>query len=160
LKNGWNLRTASKSFAVYAATPTEKAEWMAHIQRCVSDLLKKSGKKAIETHAAVWVPDSDAPTCQICRTAFTLLNRRHHCRKCGIVVCGSCSKGRHLLPSQSKKPLRVCNNCQQILTGKGQGIQNNQIQNDSSGEDDSSGDEENPSWNTNTAAPPQFYGPK
>ncbi|OXA51853.1 pleckstrin homology domain-containing family F member 2 [Folsomia candida] len=153
LKNGWILRTATKSFAVYAATPTEKSEWMAHIQRCVSDLLKKSGKKAIETHAAVWVPDSDAPTCQICRTQFTLLNRRHHCRKCGNVVCGSCSKGRHLLPSQSKKPLRVCDPCAEILTGK-RGSVNNQCQNDSSGEDDSDDEEENPSWNS---APPQFY---
>jgi Rab-GTPase-TBC domain/FYVE zinc finger/LIM domain len=28
----------------------------------------------------------------ICHTDFTVLNRRHHCRACGAVVCGSCSE--------------------------------------------------------------------
>lgn len=83
LKNGWVIRTASKSFAVYAATITEKQEWMAHIQRCVSELLKKSGKKAVEQHAALWVPDAEATTCKGCQSAFTFVNRRHHCRNDG-----------------------------------------------------------------------------
>lgn len=42
LRNGWLIRTASKSFAVYAATSTEKQEWMAHINKCIEDLLRKS----------------------------------------------------------------------------------------------------------------------
>lgn len=41
-RNGWLIRTASKSFAVYAATGTEKQEWMAHINKCIEDLLRKS----------------------------------------------------------------------------------------------------------------------
>lgn len=41
-RNGWLICTASKSFAVYAATATEKAEWIAHINKCVEDLLRKS----------------------------------------------------------------------------------------------------------------------
>lgn len=41
-RNGWLIRTASKSFAVYAATSTEKSEWMAHINKCIDDLLRKS----------------------------------------------------------------------------------------------------------------------
>lgn len=41
-RNGWFIRTASKSFAVYAATSTEKEEWMAHIEKCIEDLLRKS----------------------------------------------------------------------------------------------------------------------
>lgn len=43
-RNGWLIRTASKSFAVYAATSTEKQEWMAHINKCIEDLLRKSKK--------------------------------------------------------------------------------------------------------------------
>lgn len=35
------------------------------------------GKKAVEVHAAVWVPDGDAPVCMHCKkTQFTLINRR------------------------------------------------------------------------------------
>lgn len=41
-KNGWLIRTTTKSFAVYAATHTEKQEWMAHINKCIEDLLRKS----------------------------------------------------------------------------------------------------------------------
>lgn len=45
-RNGWLVRTRTKSFAVYAATAAEKAEWMAHINKCVDDLLKKSESPA------------------------------------------------------------------------------------------------------------------
>jgi pleckstrin homology domain-containing family F len=50
---------------------------MAHINKCIEDLLRKSGKKAVEVHAAVWVPDSEANVCMHCKkTQFTVLNRR------------------------------------------------------------------------------------
>lgn len=111
-RNGWLIRTASKSFAVYAATATEKEEWMAHIEKCIEDLLRKSGKQPPSEHAAVWVPDNEASICMHCKkTQFTVLNRRHHCRKCGSVVCGPCSSKKFLLRGQSDKPLRVCLQC-------------------------------------------------
>ncbi|KAG7301368.1 hypothetical protein JYU34_014306 [Plutella xylostella] len=116
-RNGWLIRTASKSFAVYAATATEKEEWMAHIEKCIEDLLRKSGKQPPSEHAAVWVPDNEATVCMHCKkTQFTVLNRRHHCRKCGSVVCGGCSSKRWLLRGQSSKPLRVCLQCYDELT--------------------------------------------
>ncbi|KAL0820310.1 hypothetical protein ABMA28_006218 [Loxostege sticticalis] len=111
-RNGWLICTASKSFAVYAATATEKEEWMAHIEKCIEDLLRKSGKQPPSEHAAVWVPDNEASICMHCKkTQFTVLNRRHHCRKCGSVVCGPCSSKRFVLKGQSEKPLRVCLQC-------------------------------------------------
>ncbi|KAK7077988.1 hypothetical protein SK128_024913 [Halocaridina rubra] len=116
-RNGWLIKTPTKSFAVYAATATEKTEWMAHINKCVTDLLRKSGKKAAETHAAVWVPDNDTTVCMHCKKSqFTLINRRHHCRKCGKVVCGPCSSKKVVLSHQSNKPLRVCLTCHDELS--------------------------------------------
>ncbi|XP_066968229.1 pleckstrin homology domain-containing family F member 2 isoform X3 [Macrobrachium rosenbergii] len=116
-RNGWLIKTPTKSFAVYAATATEKAEWMAHINKCVTDLLRKSGKKAAETHAAVWVPDNETQVCMHCKKSqFTLINRRHHCRKCGRVVCGPCSSKKVILSHQSNKPLRVCLTCHDELS--------------------------------------------
>ncbi|KAH8035366.1 hypothetical protein HPB51_004607 [Rhipicephalus microplus] len=77
LKNGWLIRTPTKSFAVYAATATEKTEWMAHINKCVEDTIRKTGKYPTKEHAAVWVPDAEAGYCMHCRkTQFTMLNRR------------------------------------------------------------------------------------
>uniref|UniRef100_A0A8D8ZYZ5 Pleckstrin homology domain-containing family F member 2 n=1 Tax=Cacopsylla melanoneura TaxID=428564 RepID=A0A8D8ZYZ5_9HEMI len=159
LRNGWLIQTSSKSFAVHAATSTEKQEWMAHINKCIEDLLRKSGKKPASTHAAVWIPDSEAPVCMHCKkTAFTVLSRRHHCRKCGAVVCGPCSNKRFLLTAQSSKPLRVCLTCYDVLSkaktqGGGDtasdpsqgsmrtgGMQGQNSRSDSSGEDDSDED--------------------
>ena len=38
-----------------------------------------------------WKPDSSAKACTVCQDAFSFFNRRHHCRRCGDIVCGSCS---------------------------------------------------------------------
>lgn len=38
-----------------------------------------------------WQPDEEASVCPLCSTAFSLFFRRHHCRKCGRVVCSGCS---------------------------------------------------------------------
>lgn len=150
LRNGWLIQTSSKSFAVHAATSTEKQEWMAHINKCIEDLLRKSGKKPAASHAAVWIPDADARICMHCkRTAFSLLSRRHHCRKCGAVVCGACSGKRFLLAAQSSKPLRVCLTCYDALSrDKSKGVTDStprpslgqSSRSDSSGEDDSDDD--------------------
>lgn len=41
------------------------------------DSLILGGKKPVETHAAVWVPDSEANICMHCKkTQFTMLIRR------------------------------------------------------------------------------------
>ena len=38
-----------------------------------------------------WIPDSMAPLCMGCGSAFSLVRRRHHCRSCGRVFCAKCS---------------------------------------------------------------------
>ncbi|XP_030813278.1 lateral signaling target protein 2 homolog isoform X2 [Camarhynchus parvulus] len=35
-----------------------------------------------------WVPDSSCSQCSACRSPFTLLRRRHHCRSCGKPLSG------------------------------------------------------------------------
>ncbi|KAI5851542.1 FYVE zinc finger-domain-containing protein [Morchella snyderi] len=45
-----------------------------------------------------WQPDSSASNCPICSCGFTFFNRRHHCRKCGRVVCQGCSPHRITIP--------------------------------------------------------------
>uniref|UniRef100_T1KHF8 FYVE-type domain-containing protein n=1 Tax=Tetranychus urticae TaxID=32264 RepID=T1KHF8_TETUR len=116
LKHGWLIKTPTRSFAVYAGSETEKEEWIQHIQKCVKSLLKRTGSRPSGEHAAVWVPDTQAKVCMHCNSMqFTLLNRRHHCRNCGSVICASCSKSRFLIPSQSTKPVRVCDTCKNKL---------------------------------------------
>jgi hypothetical protein len=48
----------------------------------------------------MWQADEQATECFLCHSKFTLFFRRHHCRKCGRVVCGNCSSNRSTyLPS-------------------------------------------------------------
>ncbi|KIX08060.1 uncharacterized protein Z518_02715 [Rhinocladiella mackenziei CBS 650.93] len=45
-----------------------------------------------------WQPDSEVSECPICKRPFTWMFRRHHCRKCGRVVCNDCSPHRITIP--------------------------------------------------------------
>lgn len=47
-----------------------------------------------------WQPDSEVNDCPICLRPFTWMFRRHHCRKCGRVVCNECSPHRITIPRQ------------------------------------------------------------
>ncbi|KAL2757591.1 hypothetical protein ACRALDRAFT_2057298 [Sodiomyces alcalophilus JCM 7366] len=47
-----------------------------------------------------WQPDAEVTFCPICRTQFSFFIRKHHCRKCGRVVCNSCSPHRITIPHQ------------------------------------------------------------
>jgi hypothetical protein len=59
-----------------------------------------------------WVKDSDVKQCQDCGLKFTVLQRRHHCRKCGKIVCGPCSPTRMPLPELGLMVgVRVCDGC-------------------------------------------------
>lgn len=85
----------------------------------------------LPTHESVrafeWESDVDAKDCRRCDRRFGLLNRRHHCRRCGLIVCDRCSTSRaylhasnilqnpngplepaHVLESQHQ---RICDKC-------------------------------------------------
>lgn len=63
-------------------------------------------------------------SCMICGNKYTIFKRKHHCRRCGISVCGGCSSRKLTLKKylEDKKPhdyldhgvakdVRVCNLC-------------------------------------------------
>ena len=62
-----------------------------------------------EPVSAEWALDDTAPACGACAVAFTLLNRRHHCRECGKIFCGSCSA--HRKRGDGGRAIRVCVFC-------------------------------------------------
>ena len=47
-----------------------------------------------------WQPDAEVTKCPICGTPFSFWYRKHHCRKCGRVVCANCSPHRITIPRQ------------------------------------------------------------
>ena len=65
-----------------------------------------------------WVPDDEAPMCAVpgCGVEFTVLERRHHCRRCGEAVCGK-HFGQQMLLNEKAVPdprgsaVPVCTDC-------------------------------------------------
>ena len=59
---------------------------------------------------AEWEPDAEATHCPCCTQAFGGLRRKHHCRACGRVVCGDCSKHERAVDGYTGDQ-RVCDTC-------------------------------------------------
>jgi len=91
----------------------------------------------IPTRSFMYQDSSTVSQCTVCQNIFSLANRKHHCRGCGVVVCSSCSKGKMVNcpvrsvrlgdpetlpglltdPKDAQNPQRCCDNCM-IATAK------------------------------------------
>ncbi|XP_049845454.1 zinc finger FYVE domain-containing protein 26 isoform X2 [Schistocerca gregaria] len=59
-----------------------------------------------------WVPDDEVIQCMSCHSVtFSMFNRRHHCRRCGRVVCATCSSRKMRVEGYGKVSVRVCDAC-------------------------------------------------
>ncbi|XP_041916648.1 pleckstrin homology domain-containing family F member 1 [Alosa sapidissima] len=122
MANQWLLRTPRKSFSVAAASLEEKQAWMEHIEECRLQQIERLGLKSEKrgSFAASWIPDRASAICMRCSNRFGVTQRRHHCRRCGFIVCNTCSKGRAVLENISRKPVRVCQQCMATMQGEQQ----------------------------------------
>merc|ERR1712137_917217 len=111
--NAFQIRSNQKSFAVFAEDKKAKKEWMDDFD--VAKNFYKSSDADTDI-APVWVPDKLVKKCMQCSGKFTTINRRHHCRKCGDLVCNSCSSKKYKLPNIGKQ-CRVCDICFGVLHG-------------------------------------------
>lgn len=82
--------------------------------------MKKTWENSVD-----WESDKASSGCTLCGKKFgLLLQRRHHCRSCGRLVCGACSTNKVRLDDTPDKRLiddelqRVCDPCFQIITAK------------------------------------------
>lgn len=75
----------------------------------------------------LWERNDNVLDCRRCHKQFNFIIRRHHCRKCGQIVCDTCSTQRVYLPPTdiiqpynipihdlhilSMQPQRICDSC-------------------------------------------------
>jgi hypothetical protein len=64
----------------------------------------------ISKESPQWVADKEAKACASCQEAFSLTNRKHHCRNCGQVFCTACCSAHVQLP-QWPAAERLCQPC-------------------------------------------------
>lgn len=55
-----------------------------------SDIFPESEQTSSTPTTAHWIRNSERINCFSCSNPFTLLSRRHHCRKCGEIFCMPC----------------------------------------------------------------------
>jgi len=59
-----------------------------------------------------WDHDNSTTKCLSCNISFTMTRRRHHCRNCGHIFCGTCTSKRKALPHWNiLRKVRVCESC-------------------------------------------------
>ncbi|EEY65169.1 uncharacterized protein PITG_16365 [Phytophthora infestans T30-4] len=130
---GFVVTSREKTFILFTETPEAQREWVDAISSAVKEAQKQkkagTGDEAdgegnnIEScegpadAAALWVPDEMAESCTNCKASFRAYYRRkHHCRRCGAVVCDTCSSGRApLFVGESSRAERVCKPCFKVL---------------------------------------------
>ncbi|XP_063049675.1 myotubularin-related protein 3 [Engraulis encrasicolus] len=85
------------------------------LSRCSTELFSEASWEQVDkqdTEVTRWYPDHLAAHCYGCQSKFWLATRKHHCRNCGNVFCGSCCDQKIPVPSQQLfEPSRVCRSC-------------------------------------------------
>lgn len=83
-----------KTWKIRPKDPSDYISWKETLQ----DLLKSK-----------WL---DSKKCEICKTRFNIIKRKHHCRKCFKCICADCSPFRTTLPELGfQEMVRICRNC-------------------------------------------------
>ena len=79
----------------------------------VVDALSRRKKKSNGQLMVRWILDRDCLICFQCNESFSMIRRRHHCRACGGLFCGGCSRWKKKLPhlGYTDKEARVCKWC-------------------------------------------------
>jgi len=82
-------------------------------------ILSAGGENSAVLTARAWVEDSEAKECMACKSPFSFVVRKHHCRNCGGIFCNPCStKKIAILKYGLAEPQRVCVNCFTKLGGR------------------------------------------
>jgi len=98
-----------ESFTAISSNRAEKQDWLNAFQQVQ---IRPYSSSDLHILAPVWVPDMNASNCMRCNEPFTVIIRKHHCRKCGYVVCDKCSGHKAIVHSVDRKnKVRICDTC-------------------------------------------------
>ncbi|GMI58308.1 hypothetical protein ScalyP_jg8245 [Parmales sp. scaly parma] len=119
--NKIQIETKLKSFKVTPLSIRETADW-------ANDLLSSIDKARISSNlpptyaaslffAPMW--EENTLSCEECSRSFTIVVRRHHCRRCGKCLCGTCCFEKVRLDEIDENKLhKVCSPCASDVKSK------------------------------------------
>lgn len=122
VSNAFQISHANKSFHIFALSSADKANWLANLHKHINKVAQSVTDENQLVTKPVWVPDSVSKECMICSVKFTAFVRKHHCRRCGRVICSACSPHRlaQSVPAhtavETKKLERTCTDCFKGMT--------------------------------------------
>eukprot|EP01118_Nematostelium_gracile_P018466 TRINITY_DN819_c0_g1_i3.p1 TRINITY_DN819_c0_g1~~TRINITY_DN819_c0_g1_i3.p1 ORF type:complete len:427 (+),score=78.59 TRINITY_DN819_c0_g1_i3:539-1819(+) len=62
--------------------------------------------------SGIWINDHEVEYCPLCIQTFSILLRKHHCRRCGRIFCSKCSSKKSMVPEiDDRNESRVCDVC-------------------------------------------------
>jgi ankyrin repeat protein len=65
-----------------------------------------------------WLNDELSDCCLLCAEKFSLTKRRHHCRRCGMLICANCGSKKFTHLRKKEEGLRACDPCYNIMAQK------------------------------------------
>lgn len=72
--------------------------------------------RLFEQQVVRWEEDTTVKRCRQCQVLFGALQRKHHCRLCGQIICSDCSRFKPLPVGEGgEHELRVCGSCDWTL---------------------------------------------
>lgn len=110
--NSFIIHNSVKTFMVLAESASIMENWKLHLTNVIDQAtVSFLSNRQTSMVKPMLVADTEAKECQICEKVFTTINRRHHCRFCGKVVCGACSRERLKGDALTGVELRACTPC-------------------------------------------------
>lgn len=113
-----------KSFVLEFSSIDRRHEWYIALFNGIANSKEKAIENKIDIpaniqYAPIWIPDKETTSCMICNSKFSTLNRKHHCRVCGSVLCKNCLPYKMIINNISTtKPVLVCQKCHDESTKK------------------------------------------
>lgn len=101
------MTSLSNLIAFLYRAEAEREEWANAMSSAIA-----ANQSSVVDNPLLWKADSSADACTLCFTKFTIFHRKHHCRKCGAVVCQQCSMHKRFLKHvDAHRDVRICDDC-------------------------------------------------
>eukprot|EP01083_Nonionella_stella_P007898 22727_1 len=128
IQNLFEIHSTSESFMVYAETKTIMNDWISSITEAYNQYMSLASSMHDDEFELkiypkiLFIPNDFSDKCMLkgCHGKFSVVNRRHHCRYCGLLICNKCSSQQlrqrptRLDYATAPGMVRVCDHCYDV----------------------------------------------